>query len=480
MKTYIFCIGGTGARVMKSLAMLLTTGMEINTDEIIPIFIDPDASAADLTRTISFLREYKYMNGQLSFTSDMKNRFFKTKISEGIPNYRLELSNIRNDRFRKYMGFDSLDIANQALAYMLFSEKNLDSDMEVGFKGNPNIESVVLNQFAQSDAFIEFTNSFRSGDRIFIVSSIFGGTGASGFPLLLKNLRGINMNLPNAGSIKDAAIGAITVLPYFNLAQSQDGTNDIDSSTFISKAKAALEYYDKNISGNNSLNAFYYIADDIYDMYEYSEGGTTQKNKAHIIELLAALAIVDFCSMDNNMLQCSQGKALNPIYKEFGAASNDEDMIFSSFYDDTRDIVQRPMTEFTLFCKFLNEHLSSSKSHPWAKGKRPFDGNFFNGHFFKSHLMKVVNDYWQWLSEMASNHRGFSPFHLEEMNKDVFGFVKGVKSGKVMNYRSNYNLFDYCLCDIEPKVSNNLSAEERFIELFYRTVNKLVTDKKLA
>lgn len=480
MKTYIFCIGGTGARVMKSLAMLLATGVEIHTDEIVPIFIDPDASAADLTRTISFLREYKYMNVQLHFSDDMKNRFFKTKISELIPNYRLELSNTRNDRFRKYMGFDSLDIANQALAYMLFSEKNLDSDMEVGFKGNPNIGSVVLNQFAQSDAFNEFTNSFRPGDRIFIVSSIFGGTGASGFPLLLKNLRGIDMSQPNAGNIKDAAIGAITVLPYFNLAQSQDGANDIDSSTFISKTKAALEYYDKNISGNNSLNTFYYLADDIYDMYEYSEGGTTQKNKAHIIELLAALAVVDFCCMDDDMLQSSKGRALNPVYKEFGAASDDEDMIFTSFYDDTRDIVQRPMTEFTLFCKFLNEHLSSSKSQQWTKGKRPFDGNFFNGNFFKSHLMKTVNDYWQWLSEMASNHRGFSPFHLEEMNKDVFGFVKRVKPGKVMNYRSNYNLFDYCLCDMEPKVSNNLSTEERFMELFYRTVNKLVADKKLA
>ena len=184
--------------------------------------------------------------------------------------------------------------------------------------------------------------------------------------------------------------------------------------------------------------------------------------------------------MDDDMLQSSKGRALNPVYKEFGAVSNDEDMIFSSFYDDTRDIIQRPLTEFTLFCKFLNEHLSSSKSHPWAKGKRPFDGNFFNGNFFKSHLVKVINEYGQWLSEMASNHRGFSPFHLEEMNKDVFGFVKGVKPGKVMNYRSNYDLFDYYLCDIEPKVSNNLSAEERFIELFYRTVNKLVADKKLA
>ena len=480
MKTYIFCIGGTGARVMKSLAMLLTTGVEINTDEIVPIFIDPDASAADLTRTISLLREYKYMNGALSFTNDMKNRFFKTKISELIPNYRLELSNTRNDRFRKYMGFDSLDIANQALAYMLFSEKNLDSDMEVGFKGNPNIGSVVLNQFAQSDAFNDFTNSFRPGDRIFIVSSIFGGTGASGFPLLLKNLRGIDMKLPNAGNIKDAAIGAITVLPYFNMAQSQDEANDIDSSTFISKAKAALEYYNKNISGNNSLNAFYYLADDIYDMYEYSVGGTTQKNKAHIIELLAALAIVDFCKMDDTMLQSSKGKAVNPIYKEFGAASNDEDMIFASFYDDTRDIIQRPMIEFTLFCKFLNEHLSASKSQQWAKGKRPFDENFFNGNFFKSHLEKLKDNYWQWLVEMASNRRGFSPFHLEEMKKDVFALAKEVKPGKVMNYRSNYDLFNYYLCDIEPKISNNLSTEERFIELFYQTVNKLVTDKKLV
>lgn len=480
MKTYVFCIGGTGTRVMKSLAMLLTAGVEIETDEIVPIFIDPDVAAADLTRTISFLREYKYVNGLLHFTSDMKNRFFKTKISEVISNYRLELSNTQNDRFRKYMGFDSLDIANQALAYMLFSEKNLDSDMEVGFKGNPNIGSVVLNQFAQSDAFKEFTNSFRPNDRIFIVSSIFGGTGASGFPLLLKNLRGINMNLPNAGNIKDAAIGAITVLPYFNLAQSQDGTNDIDSSTFISKAKAALEYYDKNISGNNSLNAFYYIADDVYNMYEYSEGGTTQGNKAHIIELLAALAIIDFCRMDNAMLQSSKGKAVHPVYKEFGAASDDENMIFSSFYDSTRDLIQRPMTEFTLFCKFLNEHLSSSKSQQWTKGKRSFDENFFNGNFFKDHLIKLKESYLQWLGEMEANRRSFSPFHLGKMEKDVFGLVKGVKPGKVMNYRRNYDLFDYYLCGIEPKISNNWGTEERFIELFYQTVNKLVSDKRLA
>ena len=58
--------------------------------------------------------------------------------------------------------------------------------MKVGFKGNPNIGSIVLNQFTRSNEYKEFAQSFNDGDAIFIINSIFGGTGASGFPLLLK------------------------------------------------------------------------------------------------------------------------------------------------------------------------------------------------------------------------------------------------------------------------------------------------------
>ena len=42
---------------------------------------------------------------------------------------------------------------NQAFVNLLFSQKNLDADMTVGFKGNPNMGSVVLNQFSTSQAF---------------------------------------------------------------------------------------------------------------------------------------------------------------------------------------------------------------------------------------------------------------------------------------------------------------------------------------
>ena len=61
--------------------------------------------------------------------------------------------------------------------------------MDIGFVGNPNIGSVVLNQFKDSDEFKGFSNIFGEGDRIFIISSIFGGTGAAGFPTILKNIR---------------------------------------------------------------------------------------------------------------------------------------------------------------------------------------------------------------------------------------------------------------------------------------------------
>ena len=48
-KLYVFAIGGTGSRVLRSLTMLLASGCKTESSEIVPIIIDPDASAADLS-----------------------------------------------------------------------------------------------------------------------------------------------------------------------------------------------------------------------------------------------------------------------------------------------------------------------------------------------------------------------------------------------------------------------------------------------
>src|ERR1039458_10154152 len=62
-KLFLFGIGGTGSRVIRSFTMLLASGVKIkNCEKIIPIIIDPDTENGDLKRTLLALRLYKDVN----------------------------------------------------------------------------------------------------------------------------------------------------------------------------------------------------------------------------------------------------------------------------------------------------------------------------------------------------------------------------------------------------------------------------------
>ena len=357
-KLYIFGIGGTGSRTLKSLAMLLASGVKTNY-EIVPIIIDPDKSAADVNRTVKILNDYNNINRVID--KSQNNSFFKNKINTlgNIVNEKqgnvlsdqfvINLEGIEGDKFKTFIDYANLDAENKDLTELLFSDDNLNLDLEVGFKGNPNIGSVVLNSFTKSQTFQYFADSFEEGDRIFIISSIFGGTGAAGFPLLLKNLREGNIGGKFYQQLQDAVIGAITVQPYFKLNTEENSV--IDSHTFNSKAKSALHYYYNNITGNKSINALYYIGDNADNLYRNSEGGSTQKNDAHFIELAAALSIIDFAN-DNN-LSSENGIALNPKYKEFGVKNDIGSISFNDLHEKTQNIIKEPLTKFFYFNFFI-------------------------------------------------------------------------------------------------------------------------------
>ena len=248
MKTFVFGIGGTGARVLRSLTLLLASGVECKSD-IVPIIIDPDMNNGDLTRAVSLMQRYVAIKEKLNFNSNTRNKFYGTEIIDKF-NFRLPINNSQNISFKKFMDYDNMNMASKAMLQMLYSTKNLASDMVVGFKGNPNIGSIVLNQFTDTIEFQNIANEFSQGDRIFIISSIFGGTGASGFPLLLNTLR-TNEDIANHGLINSATIGAVTVLPYFKV--NQDEESSIESDTFISKTRSALKKKKKNIGDDIDL-----------------------------------------------------------------------------------------------------------------------------------------------------------------------------------------------------------------------------------
>lgn len=482
-RLYVFGIGGTGSRVLKSLTMLLAAGVKIDADEIVPIVIDPDHAAADLTRTVKLMQDYNKIYNRIDHNNYSKNAFFGTKINlDIIPDVRMTLQHTENTDFQTYIGLPLMidgngkHNGNYALAKMLFSEKNLNSTMEVGFKGNPNIGSVVLNQFAISDEFKNFAASVGQDDRIFIISSIFGGTGASGFPLLLKNLRAIGDTQSGCENVKNAMIGAISVLPYFDVVPDNDTDetrrSEIDSATFISKTKAALSYYERNMT---EANALYYIADNISKQYANSEGGTTQQNDAHFIELAAALAIVDFAGLSG--LSTTNGNPANTVYKEFGIKTEAKEIAFNDLDSETNLNIKKPLTTFTLFCKYLKEQIPYSyKSQPWAKDHK-FDDNFLNSPFYKSELKDLREAYLQWLAEMAKNVRAFKPFDLREKKSDVFSLITGEQPAKIRSLKSNYALFDNYLNTKQGKLHTDGSPEQIFVELFYHAIDELVKSK---
>ena len=460
-KCYVFAIGGTGSRVLRALTMLLAGNIKVDVNEIVPIIIDPDASNADLTRTVKLMDCYNSIRECLG--KDKECGFWKTGILKQNANYSMQVSNTSDMTFGNFMNVASMSRENQALVNMLFSQNNLKSSMKVGFKGNPNIGCVVLNQIVKSKQFADFANSFVEGDRIFIISSIFGGTGASGFPLLLKTLRK-STDFPNCSLINNAEIGAITVLPYFRVRSSQ--SSEIDSSTFVSKAVAALAYYENNIYRDKLINALYFAGDDIANIYENNEGGRLQQNQAHLMEFVAATAVADFC---NNHYAPTQNL-------ELGIKDVLDDVGYDKFYKGIADMVGVPLARMLLFANCLrNRYDFIASPHFNANSILNIKQEFYEGAFMRN-VRSFLSAYLEWLMEMRDNVRSLNMFKVESGNSP-FDIIPNAIPKSVRSFKSNYNLFYDRLNREARKLKRTNCDETDFVKMFYNATGKLVAEK---
>jgi hypothetical protein len=462
-KLYVFGIGGTGSRVIRSLTYLLASGIDLNVSTIVPIIIDPDAANGDVNRTIELLKKYQEIRNEINQVDD--NSFFGKEIRNISQNFKLNIQH-SNRKFKEYIDYSSLDESNKAMVSMLFSEENLDAQMEVGFKGNPNIGSVVLNQFQQSDDFKTFASSFQQGDKIFIISSIFGGTGASGFPLLLKNIRSANQNLSNFALLQSARIGAISVLPYFGIKPSEDSA--IDKSTFISKTKAALSYYEHGVT-NGSLEAMYYIGDNRNKDYDHHIGSFSQKNDAHFIELASALAIIDFVN-DNS--------GATNVVKEFGIDNDTDSITFKDLSSQTRNILAGSLSQYFYFDLFLKNHLNNSFEADFAKKEPVINQEFLRKSFYQN-LSSFNSEFQNWLKEMKDNYRSFVPFELSPASSEIFKFINQIEPKKESFSLFPVKNYDKFITELN-KANRELTTTEinqKFISLFYKGTKALIQEK---
>lgn len=412
-KVFVFCIGGTGIRVMKSITMLMASGMNTNGYTVVPIILDPHLDLEEKKNLNALIDSYKTVYDRSvtdgSQTLNTPNGFFGTRM--------MRLNEVNNDQnntnevigsketFRSYIHLSDLGIdnINNLLVETLFSTKNLNSQLSVGFKGNPNMGTVVLGDMIEgADWFKGFKTHCEKDDRIFIISSIFGGTGASGFPLLEKKIKGDN----NYPALQNALMGAVTVLPYYGLKDPTSTGSDIDSANFYTKTKAALAYYEKTILSDY----LYYIGEQsLCKTYENDE--KKQEDTANFIELVAASALFDFLTKEK------------PSSQQFLTRAMDEDansLTLDSMGNGYTSIV-KSVADYMVLCSLIKV-LPKEKYFP-LKITRAFDDTFYKDAAFLA-LTTFTDIYEKWYQELANNTRAFSPLNTDSL-KQMSRWIKG-------------------------------------------------------
>lgn len=454
MRLFLFAIGGTGARVVRSLTMMLASGIDglDSSVEIVPIIIDYDLSNGDKTRAIKALEGYSAIHQSLypdtAQGKQYSDNFFMTTLTPlshaGVANADTNLKNFEFNfgptgsaiKFSDFLNIQSLNTnpsvkITEDLLNVLYdnsdgTSKNaeLELDMAKGFKGNPNIGSVVFHGLRESPEFIQFQNTFNAAqDKVFIVSSIFGGTGASGFPEIVNAIRTSNL-----ATLSPATIGSALVLPYFDLQQyhpEKGDTGAIDASSFNAKTRAALGFYAANGGINSKVNAMYYIGDENHDAYDYNEGEDRQKNDAHVVEFVAASAIIDFLLRQVNN---QQNRAYEFSIKD---EKKEQSIQLPDFEDSTHKLFLNNLSSFVIAMKYYREvicgdrkKISDStayyKDDRFGLSKKLNKGVYGMLDDFLNAGYAANNDwgFYPWIKELQTHTHKLSPYVLDK-NHDM-------------------------------------------------------------
>ena len=308
---YVFAIGGSGERVMKSLVMALAAGMPMGAKKVIPVFVDNDVKSNALTTCLDLIKYYRAdpehdspNNGEagLHYLCKKANQngkvpsFAHVEIGEPVI---LNVAGAQIGTLDAIIGSlnknDAIERCIDEEKKLLFTDDDLAMPLTVGFVGNPNVGSVVLNSLSlHSDGFTTILGNAGPNDGVFVIGSLFGGTGAAGFPLIINKIDEAPIN---------PLLGGVAVLPYFNIQQGNQITGlidtsryDVNSDTFSAKTRAALMYYDEYM---RNMHYMYYVGDNgNRTQYQHYVGGAKQRNPYNLIELMAAMTIVNFSNQD--------------------------------------------------------------------------------------------------------------------------------------------------------------------------------------
>jgi len=305
MNVFAIGIGGSGAKCIEALthlhaAGLLTDGKD-KTVRLGTFLIEPDQQSTLLARTQIAIDRYSKLRSQLgnsteSFAASEVDHYGTwSPLAGSKPGITLDQVFSKPILKNKASGL-------AALFDCLYPPDEQKAELDVGFRGRPPIGSAVMSRItldkaAEAGEWKKFLGDIQaaagSGEPpiIHLFGSVFGGTGASGVPTLGQMLK----TWLREQSLTKVKVNASLLLPYFDFdGQADKGTGiHAEARNFQLNTDAALQYLSNN--GKSCFDKVYLVGSDIKARYNFSIGGRSQDNSAHIIELLATLGVRHGC-----------------------------------------------------------------------------------------------------------------------------------------------------------------------------------------
>ena len=379
-------------RCIESLIHLCAIGMFDNT-VIHLLALDTDKNNGNFSR----LKELKeaYCNAKGSKEADrvaLSNTFFSANLKyyEFSPDYE------KQSTFREVFGYDDTRDNNREeadLANLVFSKNVQDFNLRHGYRAQTHLGSMMMYhsiiEAAQSPRdndlklFLStLTTASQNGQpRVFILGSVFGGTGASSIPIIpqaISQAAGIISN-GAANVLSNAYFGSTLLTAYFTFkAPKKDELNNqkviATCDKFALNSKVAMMFYNDDKTVTSTYQKFYMLGTSSLEwdpMQKTSDktdktitGGEQQKNDSHYIELLAACAALNFYRMDESQLK--NNKDQNKTDYMYRAISDTDKLDFQDFVgkDRANEFAQKfgSLIAFALFCNGEDDFVESVRS----------------------------------------------------------------------------------------------------------------------
>jgi len=313
---FVIGIGGSGMRCIEAFTHLCAVGMFDSTDVHL-LALDTDKDNGNFTRLKNLKEAYIKTKGVNKKQFALKDTFF----SANLHYYQFSPDYSKVSTFDALYNYGDAKFSNPekaAIADLLFTDNAKSFDLKHGYRAQTHLGSMlmyhsIINDIKQNDKsdlrrFIQelITASNSGSPRVFILGSVFGGTGASSIPIIPKAIKEAAALISDATDIeRNAYFGATLLTSYFSFPLPNDKEKQqqkviATSDKFALNSQAAMMFYEADETVKKTYQKFYMMGTEGMEWQPSKvkdktiTGGESQENDSHYIEMLAAFAAYHF------------------------------------------------------------------------------------------------------------------------------------------------------------------------------------------